>query len=153
MMLICITRHFVISVRAVKWMKLRWAGRVSQMGETGNAYKILVKNLLVTGHLEDRGRYWGLIWKWSTGKWVMRIWKNWSDSVFRPTWVLGISVVEASNTVTESQWTWFAPSLFPLPPPPVVNWDCRQKVVITYICQVFCEKCQTLQAVSEHLTQ
>jgi hypothetical protein len=42
-------------IRAIKWRRMRWAGKVAFMGERRGVYRVLVGNLRERFHLEDPG--------------------------------------------------------------------------------------------------
>jgi hypothetical protein len=66
-------------IRVIKSMRMRWAGHVAQMGDVGNAYKILVENLSRRDDLEDAGLDGKIISEWilgiqGEGVWTGCIW-------------------------------------------------------------------------------
>jgi hypothetical protein len=61
-------------IRATESRKMRWTGHVARVGETSNAYKILVEKPEGKRRLGRPTRRWGIILEWILGKQGGKVW-------------------------------------------------------------------------------
>jgi hypothetical protein len=61
-------------IRVIKSRKMRWSMHVARMGETRNAYNILVRKPKGGDHLEGLEGDGMIILEWILGKWGGRAW-------------------------------------------------------------------------------
>jgi hypothetical protein len=55
-------------IRVIKSRGVKWAGRAARMGEIGNTYRILVRNLKEGDQSEDLGIDWRRLLVWISQK-------------------------------------------------------------------------------------